>query len=78
MTIKAENIGILKENLHKALENNDFILHYQPKIDVASKKVIGVEALIRWNRPDGMLFPGSFISAIEDSDLIISVSEWVL
>lgn len=78
MTLKAENRGVLLNNLRRALENKEFILHYQPKIDIATKKISGMEALIRWKRPEGILLPGSFISAIEDSELINPVSEWVL
>ncbi len=78
MTAQAENRGILQNNLRQAIENNEFILYYQPKIDVATQKVIGMEALIRWRRPDGIVLPGNFIAAIEGSDLINPISEWVL
>lgn len=78
MTATAENRGILEKDLHLALENNEFILYYQPKIDVATQTVVGMEALIRWKRPEGILLPGSFIAAAENSDLILSIGEWVL
>ncbi len=78
MTATAENQGILQNNLRQALENEEFILYYQPKIDVATKNVVGMEALIRWQRPSGLLLPGSFIAAAENSDLIIPIGEWVL
>ena len=78
MTLKAENRGTLQNNLSQALENNEFILYYQPKISVATKKIIGMEALIRWQRKEGILLPGSFIAAVESSDLIIPIGEWVL
>lgn len=78
MTANAENRGILQNDLQKALSNREFVLHYQPKIAVNSQKIVGMEALIRWEKPDGILLPGSFISAIENSDLIIPVSEWVI
>lgn len=78
MTIKAENRGVLQNNLRKALDNDEFLLYYQPKIDVLTKKVTGMEALIRWKRDDGILLPGSFISDAEDSDLIVPIGEWVL
>lgn len=77
MTIKAETRGTLKNNLRSALANNEFLLHYQPKIDVATKTVTGMEALIRWKRPEGILLPEHFMAAIEDSELIIPISEWV-
>lgn len=78
MTTKAENQSILQNNLRHALNNDEFILYYQPKIDVATKKIAGMEALIRWKRPDGILLPGAFIAAAEDCDLIIPMGEWVL
>lgn len=78
MTQKAENKGILQNNLRLALEHKEFILYYQPKIDVLTQKIIGMEGLIRWQKPDGIILPSQFISAIESCDLIIPVSEWVL
>ncbi len=78
MTEKAEGRGILLNNLRQAIENDEFILHYQPKIDVATKKISGMEALIRWQRPEGILLPESFISVIENSELINPMTEWVL
>ena len=78
MTEKAEFRGVLQSNLRNALENDEFILFYQPKIDVISQKIVGMEGLIRWQKPEGIILPGQFISAIENSDLIVSVSAWVL
>ena len=78
MTSKAENRGILLNNLRYALKNNEFVLYYQPKMDVATQRVIGMEALIRWKRPNNVLLPGYFISAAEDSDLIDPLCEWVI
>lgn len=78
MTEIAENRGNLQSNLAKALDKNEFILYYQPKIDVATQKISGMEALIRWKSADTILLPFSFIAAAEGSDLIISIGEWVL
>jgi len=78
MTTKAENRGILQNNLHQAVENNEFVLYYQPKIDVATQKTTGMEALIRWKRPEAILLPGNFIAAAEESDLIVPIGEWVI
>ncbi|MCX7115138.1 MAG: EAL domain-containing protein [Gammaproteobacteria bacterium] len=78
MTVKAENRGVLLNNLRNALENNEFILYYQPKIETISQRVVGMEALIRWKRPDAVILPNGFIDAAEDSDLIIPICEWVL
>ncbi|MBQ0759009.1 MAG: EAL domain-containing protein [Zhongshania sp.] len=70
---------ILEEQLHKALENNEFILHYQPKIELISGKICGAEALIRWNHPDnGLMMPDTFLPILESSDLIVGVGSWVM
>ena len=67
------------ENIRRALLNNEFVLYYQPKVNMQSGKVIGVEALIRWQHPErGILAPGLFLPIIEDDYLIVTVGEWVL
>jgi diguanylate cyclase (GGDEF)-like protein/PAS domain S-box-containing protein len=67
------------QRLAEALERDEFILHYQPKVDLVSREVIGAEALIRWQHPEeGLLQPGTFLSYIEGSDLEIAVGEWVI
>ena len=69
----------LQGRLHKALKNEEFLLHYQPQLDIASGRIIGVEALVRWQPPEGPLVPpGSFIPVAEQSGLIIALGEWVL
>jgi EAL domain-containing protein (putative c-di-GMP-specific phosphodiesterase class I) len=69
----------LNNDLRRAIERSEFVLHYQPKIDLADGRVHGVEALLRWNHPQrGMVTPGEFIPALEDSGLILPVGEWVL
>jgi len=70
---------ILENHLHKALENNEFTLHYQPKIELSTNRITGVEALIRWNSPAlGMVPPINFISIAEETGLIIPIGEWVI
>ena len=69
----------LRQDLRRGLEQNEFILHYQPQIDLNTGDIIGAEALIRWNHPQmGMVPPGHFISAAEESGLIVPMGEWVM
>lgn len=68
-----------KHNLRKALEKEEFLIHYQPKININSGEIIGAEALIRWNYQGiSMVSPNEFIPIAEDSRLIIPIGEWVL
>ena len=69
----------LNTDLRRAIERREFVLHYQPKVDLADGGIHGVEALLRWNHPTrGMVSPGEFVPALEDSGLILPVGEWVL
>jgi len=69
----------IRNSLRKGLEREEFVLYFQPQIDLSSNTVIGAEALIRWNHPDfGMILPGRFISFAEASGQIIQMGEWVL
>jgi len=65
--------------LHEALVRQEFLLHYQPYLDLTTHQVAGVEALIRWQHPlRGLLYPDDFILHAERSGLINSIGEWVL
>jgi diguanylate cyclase (GGDEF)-like protein len=69
----------MTRDLRRALEEDQFELHYQPKVDLASGEVIGCEALIRWMHPEhGMQMPGQFIPVAEQSQLIGPIGDWVL
>jgi predicted signal transduction protein with EAL and GGDEF domain len=69
----------LEHDLRKALEGEQFELYYQPQIEVHTGKIVGIEALIRWNHPTlGMLGPAHFIGAAEEAGLIMGIWEWVL
>ena len=69
----------LEADLHRAIENEEWTLLYQPKLDVVLREVIGVEALIRWNHPErGIVSPMEFIEFAEQRGLIISIGDWVI
>jgi diguanylate cyclase (GGDEF)-like protein len=69
----------LEHDLRKALEGGQFELYYQPQIEVQSGRIVGIEALIRWNHPTlGLLTPGHFIGVAEEAGLIMDIWEWVM
>ena len=68
----------LESALHKAIERNELVLHYQPKIDVRAAKMVGAEALMRWKRNGVLVPPAEFIPLAEETGLIIPLSEWAI
>ncbi len=79
LNIKASELILMEKGLHKAITKKEFILHYQPYWDINTKKMVGMEALIRWQSKDkGLVPPGKFIPVLEDTGMIIEVGEWIL
>jgi diguanylate cyclase (GGDEF)-like protein len=79
MELRAQRRLRMEANLRKALQNEELYLHYQPQIDLRSGRIVGVEALIRWNCRDmGQLSPAEFIPVAEESGIIVDLGRWVL
>jgi len=79
MNAKAVERQSLEVDLRRAIKQGEFILHYQPKVNLISGEIAGVEVLVRWNHPTrGMLLPGVFITIAEDCGLIVPLGKWVL
>lgn len=69
----------IENGLRKAIENKELRIYYQPQIDIQNNKIVGVEALVRWQHPEkGLLAPVEFINVAEDSGLIVQLGEWML
>ncbi len=79
MTERVETQLRLEADLQRALKNGEFVLHYQPRVAAATRRVVSVEALLRWDQPQaGLVAPGRFVPLLEESGLIVPVGAWVL
>src|SRR6202158_1538744 len=79
MNVRAVERQSLEGSLRRALERKEFLLHYQPKVNLDTGEITGVEALIRWQQPDrGLVPPSQFVPIAEDCGLIIQIGRWVL
>ena len=79
MNAEAVERLILKSKLRRSFENDELLLRYQPKIDLRNGRVVGAEALVRWDLPDrGLMLPADFIPLAEETNLILDIGDWVM
>lgn len=79
MNERAQRRKGLEHQLREAIERDEFVLYFQPKVDVASSRIIGAEALLRWKHPDqGMISPTRFVELAEEAGLITEIGQWAL
>ncbi|MHB1353900.1 MAG: EAL domain-containing protein [Thiobacillus sp.] len=79
MNARGQELLSLETDLRRALDRGEFLLHYQPQLDLRHNRIAGLEALLRWQRPrQGVISPNDFVPLLEDTGLIVPVGEWVL
>ena len=79
MNVRAVRRRLVEGSLRRALKQEEFLLHYQPKIDLVSGTMTGAEALVRWQDPEhGLVYPAQFVPIAEENGLIVPVGRWVL
>lgn len=79
MSVRANDRMDVEQGLRRAITTNSLVVHYQPRINLGQRRIVGVEALVRWLHPErGMVYPGNFITIAEQSDIIEHLGRWVL
>ena len=79
MTEKAFERVVMEASIRKALDNNEFVVYYQPQVDGRTDKLVGMEALVRWLHPNvGLVFPDKFIPLAQETGLILAIDQWVM
>jgi diguanylate cyclase (GGDEF)-like protein/PAS domain S-box-containing protein len=79
MNLKAVDRQLLESSMNRALQREEFLLHYQPKVNLKSGAITGAEALLRWQHPErGLTFPDHFVPIAEECGLIVQIGRWVL
>jgi diguanylate cyclase (GGDEF)-like protein/PAS domain S-box-containing protein len=78
LNVRAVNRLSLETRLRRALDREDFVLHYQPQVNLATRRIVGLEALIRWREDGRLLEPAEFIPVAEEARLILPLGQWIL
>ncbi len=79
MTLLAHERVVMEASLRQALKKEEFVVYYQPQVDLRSEKLVGMEALIRWQHPEmGLITPAKFIALAEETGLIVEIDRWVM